>query len=101
MTKIETQNTTTPDQVLTLIAQELRLRPETVTPTSDFDRDLGTDSLDKLHLVMEIEEQFRLRMPRDMGNYHTVQDLVDITLKAPKNNHPSAIRREARRSQER
>jgi len=99
--KIETQITTTPDQVLTLIAQELRMRLETVTLTSDFDRDLGTDSLDKLHLVMEIEEQFRLRMPRDMGNYSTVQDLVDMTIKAPKNMHPSAIRREARRSQQR
>jgi len=99
--KIETQNTTTPDQVLELIAQELRLRPETVKLDSNFDQDLGTDSLDKLNLVMEIEEQFRLRMPRDMKNYSTVQELINITLQAPKNMHPSAFRREARRSQER
>jgi acyl carrier protein len=99
--KIETQNTTTSEQVLTLIVQELRLRPDAVTMTSNFDRDLGTDSLDKLNLVMEIEEQFRLRMPRDMGNYHTVQELVTITLAAPKTMHPSAVRREARRSQKR
>ena len=50
---------------------------------------------------MAIEEQFRLRMPRDMKNYLTVQELIDITLQAPKNMHPSALRREARRSQER
>jgi acyl carrier protein len=99
--KIETRNTTTPEQVLELIAQELRLRPETILLTSDFDRDLGTDSMDKLSLVMAIEDTFRLRMPRDMGNYHTVQELVTITLAAPKTMHPSAIRREARRSQKR
>ena len=99
--KIETHNTTTAEQVILLIAQELRLRPETVLTTSDFDQDLGTDSYDKLNLVMAIEEQFRLRMPRDMKNYLTVQELIDITLQAPKNMHPSALRREARRSHER
>jgi acyl carrier protein len=99
--KIETQNTTTPEQVLELIAHELRLRPDAVTLTSNFDQDLGTDSLDKLSLVMAIEDTFRLRMPRDMGNYHTVQELVTITLSAPKTMHPSAIRREAWRSQKR
>jgi acyl carrier protein len=99
--KIETRNTTTAEQVIQLIAQELRLRPETVLTTSDFDQDLGTDSYDKLNLVMAIEDTFRLRMPRDMGNYTTVQELIDITLQAAKNMHPSAIRREAWRSQKR
>lgn len=93
----ESINTTTAEQVIQVIAQDLRLRPETVQATDDFVRDLGTDSLDKLGLIIALEDAFRLRINRDTENFDTVQDLIDITLAAPKNMHPSALRKELRK----
>jgi len=94
--KIENTNTTTPEQVIDIVARELRLRPEAIDRASDFQEDLGTDSLDKLELLVQLERAFRLRIPHDTDKFTTVQDLIDIVLQAPKDMHPSAIRRELR-----
>lgn len=94
MPQFESVNTTTPQQVIALVAQELRLRPEAIELASDFVEDLGTDSLDKLELLVQLERAFRLRIPHDTDKFETVQDLIDIVLQAPKDMRPSALRRE-------
>jgi acyl carrier protein len=94
---IEKTNNTTPEQIINLIVRELRLRPEEVLLTSNFDKDLGTDSLDKLDLVLAIEDEFRLRVSHDIKKYDTVQDLIDITLQSPKDMRPSSIRKELKK----
>lgn len=53
------------DKVKTIIAEQLGVKPEEVTPTSSFIDDLGADSLDTVELVMALEEEFGIEIPDD------------------------------------
>ncbi len=66
------------DRVKQLIAEELAVEEEEVTPEASFIDDLGADSLDVVELVMAIEEEFDLEIPdEDAEQIGTVQDAVD------------------------
>jgi acyl carrier protein len=41
-----------------IVADLLDIEPDTITPESKFQADLGADSLDLVELIMEFEEQF-------------------------------------------
>ena len=43
-----------------LVAEQFALEPDEVTMDTDFDRDLGADSVDVVELVMAMEEEFEL-----------------------------------------
>ena len=45
-------------KIQTIVADLLDIDPETITPDSKFQADLGADSLDLVELIMEFEEQF-------------------------------------------
>ena len=45
-------------KVKEIVAELLDIDPETITPESNFQADLGADSLDLVELIMEFEEQF-------------------------------------------
>ena len=46
------------DTVRELLAHQLEVDPETITPDTDIFDDLGADSLDVVELVMSIEEEY-------------------------------------------
>jgi len=51
------------DRVKTIIAEQLGVKPEEVTPQASFVDDLGADSLDTVELVMALEEEFGIEIP--------------------------------------
>ena len=52
-----------PDKVKNIIAEQLGVKPEEVTPEAKFIDDLGADSLDTVELVMALEEEFGIEIP--------------------------------------
>ena len=51
------------EKVKSIIAEQLGVKPEEVTPEASFIDDLGADSLDTVELVMALEEEFSIEIP--------------------------------------
>jgi len=67
--------------VRTVLADELGLPAEEITPTANLREDLGMDSLDLVELVTSLEEQVGQRVPREqLEGVHTIDDVVDLVL---------------------
>jgi acyl carrier protein len=64
-------------KVADIIANQLGVDKETVTPEANVIDDLGADSLDIVELVMALEESFDLEIPdEDAEKIRTVQDIL-------------------------
>jgi acyl carrier protein len=73
------------EKVKQIIVDQLGVEPADVTPTSSFIDDLGADSLDRVELVMALEETFGIEIPDDAAEkIATVQDAVDYIQKNAK-----------------
>lgn len=60
-----------------IIADQLELDVETITPDSDILDDLGADSLDVVDLIMSVEDEFSIEVPDEaLENIRTVADMV-------------------------
>jgi len=67
-------------QVIGIIADELRLKPEAVTADKALKDDLGVESLDALEILIALEDGFKVVYPEDSHEHiHTVQDVIDLT----------------------
>ena len=65
------------DKVKSIIAEQLGVKPEEVTPAASFIDDLGADSLDTVELVMALEEEFGIEIPdEDAEKMKTVGDAI-------------------------
>ena len=65
------------ERVQTILAKQLRLAPEKITPESRIMKDLGADSLDILQLLMRIEDQDGIVIPdQALAKFDTVADVV-------------------------
>ncbi|MFC1709171.1 acyl carrier protein [Candidatus Omnitrophota bacterium] len=63
------------DKIKSIIAEQLGVKPEEVTPQASFIEDLGADSLDTVELVMALEEEFGVEIPdEDAEKMGTVGD---------------------------
>merc|ERR1711988_1440594 len=51
------------DKVKKIIAEQLSVEEDKVTPGASFTEDLGADSLDAVELIMAIEEAFDIEIP--------------------------------------
>ena len=61
-----------------IIAEQLNVEENTITPESSFKDDLGADSLDLFELVMALEEEFGVSIPsEDLENIKTVNDVME------------------------
>jgi len=73
------------EQVIKILAKELRLKLEVVIPTANLQDDLGVDSLDALETVVALEDAFDIVYPENTHEHIvTVQDVIDITRKLVK-----------------
>ncbi len=65
------------NRVKKIMADHLEISEDEIKLESDFQDDLGVDSLDIFEIVMEIEDEFDLEIPNeDIENVKTVEDLV-------------------------
>ena len=65
------------EKVKEIIAKQLGVDAEKVTPEASFVDDLGADSLDTVELVMAFEEAFNIEIPdEDAEKILKVQDAV-------------------------
>jgi acyl carrier protein len=75
----------TMDKVKQIIIDQLGVEETEVTPTASFVDDLGADSLDRVELIMALEESFDLEIPDEQAEtLKTVQDAVDYIEKNSK-----------------
>ena len=73
------------DRVKQIIVDQLGVDAGVVTPASSFVDDLGADSLDRVELIMALEETFGMEIPdEDAEKIVTVQNAVDYIQKNAK-----------------
>jgi acyl carrier protein len=66
------------ERIKKIIAEQLGVEENQVTPGASFVEDLGADSLDIVELVMAFEEAFDLDIPdEDAEKIKTVKDTID------------------------
>ena len=64
-------------KIKTIIAEQLGVKPEEVTPNASFVDDLGADSMDTVELIMALEEEFNVEIPdEDAEKMKTVGDAI-------------------------
>ena len=67
------------EKVKDIIAEELGVEREKLTPEASFMEDLGADSLDTVELVMAFEEEFGIEIPDDAAEkILTVQNAIEF-----------------------
>ena len=65
------------ERVRDVIAEELNVAEDQITPDASFADDLGADSLDVVELVMRLEDEFDISIPdEDAEKIRTVGDAV-------------------------
>ena len=68
---------TNQERLIEIIAKQLGVEEDNVTPDASFMEDLGADSLDTVELVMALEEEFDIEIPdSDAEKIRTVQDAL-------------------------
>ncbi|HWA97007.1 MAG TPA: acyl carrier protein [Pirellulales bacterium] len=71
------------ERVIDIVAEQLGVSKEQVTPETSFVNDLGADSLDTVELVMELEEEFDINIPDDAAEkIQTVGQAIEYIEKA-------------------
>jgi acyl carrier protein len=69
---------TTEDRLKKIIAEQLSVNEEDITPEASFIEDLNADSLDLVELIMSLEEEFGVKISdEDAEKIQTVQDAMD------------------------
>jgi len=65
------------DKIRQIVAEQLGVDVNEVTPAASFVNDLGADSLDTVELVMALEEEFGIEIPdEDAEKISTVADVI-------------------------
>jgi acyl carrier protein len=66
------------DRVKELVIEQMSPKKGEVNVTDSFVEDLGADSLDKIELIMNLEDEFEIEIPDQDARYiTTVQSAVD------------------------
>ena len=66
------------EKVRSIVAEQLSVDAGEVKPESNFQNDLGADSLDTVELVMALEEEFETEIPdEEAEKITTVQLAID------------------------
>lgn len=74
-------------KVFELVSEHLGVDIEKITDDTSFINDLGADSLDIVELVMDLEEEFDVKIPEDIADkIQTVGDAVKFIASESANN---------------
>ena len=66
------------EKVRSIVSEQLSVDAGEVKPESNFQNDLGADSLDTVELVMALEEEFECEIPdEEAEKITTVQQAID------------------------
>lgn len=66
------------ERVKKIVAEQLGVKEEEITPDASFVDDLGADSLDTVELVMALEEEFETEIPDEHAEkIETIKDAVN------------------------
>ncbi len=66
------------EKIKEIIADQLGVELEKITPEAKFVEDLGADSLDVVELIMAFEEEFGIEIPdEDAEKIQTVGDVIN------------------------
>ena len=69
------------ERVIDIVASQLGVSKDQITPETSFIKDLGADSLDTVELVMALEEEFECEIPDDEAEKITnVQQAIDYVV---------------------
>ncbi|MBF0530027.1 MAG: acyl carrier protein [Deltaproteobacteria bacterium] len=75
-----------PERVKQIVADQLGVDLSDVTPEASFVDDLGADSLDRVELIMAMEEEFDIKVDdQDAEKIKTVGQLADFIVNLKKN----------------
>ena len=67
------------DKVCSILAEQLAVDAEKVTPAARFSEDLDADSLDLVEAVLALEEEFGVSIPEEeMEDVKTVGEAIDL-----------------------
>jgi len=68
------------EKIAELIAEQFGVESDTITAGTQFEEDLGADSLDIVEMTMMIEEEFDIGEIEDeaLKALHTVGDVVEL-----------------------
>lgn len=73
------------EKVCKMLAQQLNIEVDKITPESEVVKDLGADSLDVVELMMTLEDEYEVTLPEgEVEGIKTVQDIVDMLSKIEK-----------------
>lgn len=65
------------EKLKALLAKQLRVDPEKITPEATIKGDLGADSLDVLQILMAMEDEYGVTIPdEELVNFSTVADIL-------------------------
>lgn len=66
------------EKIQEIIAEQLNVEADSITPDTTFKEDLGADSLDLFELVMALEDEYSIEIPsEDLESITTVQAVMD------------------------
>lgn len=70
------------DKIITLIAEKLNKKKDSITLKTSLVEDLGADSLDVVELIMAFEDEFGVSLPdEDVPKLKTVGDIINYIKK--------------------
>lgn len=65
------------EDIKKILAEQLRIDSDTITPDSKIMDDLGADSLDILQLLMTLEEDYGIVIPdEELASFEKVSDIT-------------------------
>lgn len=67
------------EKVCKMLAEQLKIEEEKITPDAEVVKDLGADSLDIVELMMALEDEYGVTLPEGkVESVKTVQDIVEM-----------------------
>lgn len=66
------------EKIQEIIARVLKIEPELITLEKSFEDDLGADSLDRVEIIMQLEDELGVEIPDEVAeNIKTVGDALE------------------------
>ena len=66
------------ESIISILAQQFEVSPESISTETNLVDDLGADSLDVVELIMSVEDEFGISVPdEDAAGLTTVGKIID------------------------